>query len=584
MHVSALRFRLYILSALAVVVFVFSAAASFPALAATPEEIIRAQSERIQREEQLRQQQQFEETRKSSRAPARIDVPAPRSPRATSGTCRQIQKIDIVGANTLDNDDRERLIRSYQSRCLVVADIEMLLADITRDYIARGFIASRAYVPAQDLSQGKLEILVIEGRVSRVESAPGKGRSGPVPDLWWHNLFPCVLNDPLNLRDFEQGLDQLNRLTSNDATLSIRPGKYPGDSEVVIHNSPGKPWHVNLSADNHGTESTGREQGGLTGSIDNALGVNDFVSITRRQSIPDKDGEGSSSENYSVNIPYGYSLWSVGHSDSRYESTIKLPSGLSSETSGSSHVTFVRVDHVVWRDQTQRVGISAALNHKEFNNYFAGIRLEVASRTLVVADVAANYNASLGGGTVDMEIGYSRGLNEFNALRDMDDLPGDAPRAQFEKYFYGVGYSYPFLWLDRQASVSSRVTGQHSLDALYGSEQIAIGGIYSVRGFYEGSLAGDDGIFLRNELALRQPAGDLFGYNAILRPYVAIDGGKVQSVASGSPEGTLVGAALGAGVMAGPLVFDAFVGHPLRDGDVVPDEGANAFARVSYSF
>ena len=43
-----------------------------------------------------------------------------------------------------------------------------------------------------------------------------------------------MLGEPLNLRDLEQGLDQLNRLRSVDLTADIAPGSQPGASRIIL--------------------------------------------------------------------------------------------------------------------------------------------------------------------------------------------------------------------------------------------------------------------------------------------------------------------------------------------------------------
>lgn len=61
--------------------------------------------------------------------------------------------------------------------------------------------------------------------------------------------FPGVKTGwPLNLRDIEEGVDQMNRLPSCDVQIKIEPGGRPGTSLVVIEDSPGKTWRVDAGA------------------------------------------------------------------------------------------------------------------------------------------------------------------------------------------------------------------------------------------------------------------------------------------------------------------------------------------------
>ena len=223
---------------------------------------------RIQREQDLRREQQFREDRRSARPPAQLEAPAVPESGTAPGGCRDIERIELQGARKLAASKREALVRPYLGRCLGVADIERLLADITRAYIERGYATARAYLPGgQDLSTGTLQILVVEGEVSELRLEDGGEKSVNLK-----GAFPGIVGHPLNLRDLEQGLDQLNRLSSNNARLDLAPGEEPGETVVVITNEPTHRWHLGLSFDNYGVRSTGRYQLGATVSYDNLLG------------------------------------------------------------------------------------------------------------------------------------------------------------------------------------------------------------------------------------------------------------------------------------------------------------------------
>src|SRR3546814_8677404 len=106
------------------------------------------------------------------------------------------------------------LVAPYLGRCVTVDDIERLLGEVTKAYIDRGYATTRAYLPEQDLSSGRLRIEVVEGRISRIE-VDGSGVF--VPGAF---LYPD--GDRLNLRRLEQGLDQINRLRSEEHTSELQ--------------------------------------------------------------------------------------------------------------------------------------------------------------------------------------------------------------------------------------------------------------------------------------------------------------------------------------------------------------------------
>ncbi|TAN59029.1 MAG: hypothetical protein EPN26_00615 [Rhodospirillales bacterium] len=124
------------------------------------------QAEKIQRDEQNRLQREIEQQRKKAGRPSEVEIPAPpQSTTPSGGPCITVRTIVIDSSPNLDADDRDRLTAPYVGTCMDKAAIETLMAEITADYIARGFSTTRVFLPAQDLSSGVLRIQVVEGVV-----------------------------------------------------------------------------------------------------------------------------------------------------------------------------------------------------------------------------------------------------------------------------------------------------------------------------------------------------------------------------------------------------------------------------------
>lgn len=558
--------------------------AAFPALAQTPADIAAAQrqQETIQRQEQQRLEREQAAARRLSPTVEGTDTSALRPPVQVApigAPCRQIDNIRINGAAALSAADAQRIIAPFTGRCLNVGDIEKLLGEITRYYIDRGLISARAYLPQQDLSRGVLEILVIEGVVEKIIIEDGNKRSISV-----RNVFPGVEGKVLNLRDLEQGIDQINRLSSNNARLDIQPGEQPGGSRVVVHNDPRSPYHLSVSGDNQGTSGTGKRQAGLTLGVDNMLGWNESLFATHRQAVStDKDRHYSESDSLNMSVPFGYTTVSLGASYSRYVSALQAPSGLELFSRGNNKNANLRVDRVMYRDQSTRAVLAATLTSKSANNFLNDQFLGVSSRKLTVLDLDADVNTAFGGGVVTATLGYAAGLDALGALKDGDDVLPFTPRAQFGKVKYGVSYLRPFSVLAQNVIFTSQFSGQKSRDVLYGSEQISIGGLYSVRGFVDDVLSGDDGYFLRNELALRQQI-PLGSQTIPVRLYVAYDIGKVTSRTVDVPQGRMSGAALGMSFGWYNFTGEVFTTRPISLPDTMTREARQTWFRLSYGY
>lgn len=487
--------------------------------------------------------------------------------------CHPIAAIAIEGAPTLSEAVRREIGARFSGHCLGVAEVEQILGEITKDYVLRGYVTTRAYLPAQDLAQGKLTILVLEGRVESVVLSEEARRS---INPW--NVFPAP-GGLLNLRDFEQGIDQVNKLSSNNATLDIQPGEQAGASKVVVRNTPAAPYHASLSADNTGSEGTGRNQLGATFSTDRLLGLNELLLFTYRRSQPnDNARKGSVSKSLSFILPFRYSTLSYAGSRSRFTSSVPLPGSDPVAFQGVSQSDSLRAEHLVFRNQTTRQTLAATLTAKDSKNYLAGAFLGVSSRKLSVLDLDASTSTGLWGGALTLDLGYARGLDLAGALKDADGLPGEAPRAQFGKIKYGASWLRPFQLGGVHATWNSTLSGQRARDVLYGSEQILIGGLYSVRGFVDNTLSGDNGWYLRNELAFHPvlPLAQL-----PVRLYAGLDYGRVSNRAADARNGALAGMALGASISWKGMSLDVSTTRALREPGFFHRESPRTWVRLN---
>jgi hemolysin activation/secretion protein len=539
-----------------------------------------SQLQRIQQEQQLRQQLQYEEDLKSSKPPANFDVPIKEiKPSIPSATCIEIDEIQLIGLEKLTLKDFKSVIESYQLRCLNVSDIERLMAEVTAIYIQKGYITSRVYLAEQDLKGGVLILQVIEGELEKIEVKDNDANS-----ISLFNVFPGKVGEPLNLREIEQAVDQINRLQSNNVTMSIAPGTSAGESILTLENQIRKPWKINLSYDNYGSESTGKEQGSLNVSLDNPLGFNDFLSLTHNRTTPyDGDRKGSESSSLTYVVPFGYNTLSFNGSRSKYSSPLNLASGAILISSGISDNLSLRLDRSIFRDKKSKWNVSSTVTNKETKNYISGEFLSISSRELSILDVDSTYTHYLSGGTATLTLGYAKGVDWFGSLEDPSGLPSIAPQAQFGKWKYGASYSSNFQLKNQPVSISSRLTGQYSHDVLYGSEALLIGGIYTVRGFSSNSLSGENGFYWRNDITLPMKISPIAGFVTSLHVYMGLDHGRITNNSLNVPEGSLTGAAVGVTLSIASLNIDVYTSKAINKPSYMPDESYISYFRLGMS-
>lgn len=455
----------------------------------------------------------------------------PAGPR--SAACFDISRVEIDGATLLSAQEIGKVTAPYGNRCVGLAEINAALRDVTHLYIDHGYVTSRAYVPQQDIRKTRvLRLLVVEGTLSDIYLNGRKvDHSGSLA-----TAFPGLIGRVVNIRDIEQGLDQMNRLEVNDAKSAMLPGPKDGTSILNIENHPGKPWHASFGNNNMGQESTGFSRSSASFGFDNLLGVNDQWGLSYEHSGPDypwgNDGKGySNSYSGNFSVPYGYSTISLNGSWYQYESSVEGNFG-SLETSGNSGQAGLGIDRVVFRDKDSITTVRSGLTYKQTNNFLLGNLIEVGSRKYTVGDLGISHSRRMFGGIWVFDASYDRGLGLFDAIDAGDPGAGDAdPR--FSKFNATISVTQPFNLADRQFELTSLLSGQYSPDNLLGAEQISLGSYSNVRGTRESVLFGNNGMFSHNEIVWRtksNESGDaiakVFGE---LRPYLGFDYGHVYS-------------------------------------------------------
>jgi hemolysin activation/secretion protein len=107
-----------------------------------------------------------------------------------------------------------------------------------------------------------------------------------------------------------------------------------------------------------------------------------------------------------------------------------------------------------------------------------------------------------------------------------------------------------------------------------------IGSFYSVRGYYNNSLSGDNGFFWRNTVSLLRPINA--GTQVInARFYAALDLGRVTNLDTTYPSGNLSGGTLGVQGTWKGMSCDLFWSAPISKPDTLPREASHLWFRIT---
>jgi len=461
--------------------------------APTPGEtdLIRERQDRLL-DEQRRRLEELKELPGKAAQPAPATAPA-------DARCFPIKDIELKGADSLSDGEKNRLLKPYIGQCLGVTQLNELLKVITDHYIEKGLVTSRAYLPQQDLSGGHLKVLVVEGRLEGLKGAEGSQLSERELGM----AFPGQSGELVNLREIEQMVDQLNRLPSNQAQMELSPGKNVGGSEVLVKNTPQKPWRVGLSRSNDGQRSTGEQQWGTTFDWDSPLGLADQLMLRGGHDAVSDHLHTSNNALLNYSVPWGWWNFSYTYSQSEYRSQAQA-NGFNFKQTGDSENHQLRAERVIHRDALSKTSLSTGLSYLRTNNFIEDSKLKLSSNRISEAQFGINHGRRVGSAFVNLDLGMQQGIGAFDAQGNGDPGPGE-PNARYRKYTATASYLQPFKLWGESFSFSSLMTGQRSEDVLFSPQRTSLGGQSSIRGYKDQSLSGDSGGYWRNELRWSHP-------------------------------------------------------------------------------
>jgi len=433
-----------------------------------------------------------------------------------NANCFVIKNFIFHENKILKTDIFAEITDKYKNKCLNQQHIQNILKKINNKYLKKGYITSKAYLKAQDLSLGTLHIYILEGKIEDI-TFNGKKRSES------KTAFPSLEDNILNLRDIEMGLEQINRLYRNHAKLSLQAGEKEGYSHIEIMNQKDKLIFTTASIAGNGLESTGKEVGSLNLFIDDTFGFNSQIHLGANGALKQSHEKRSLGYSFDFSIPYGYFLFSAGYNQFLYRSTIHGENG-DYVSSGISNGYNYNIDYTIWRNSQTILKSNFSLNLQQNLNFIANELIKISSNKTTTAQLGFSLSHNLENIQLNSNFTIHKGLSLFDAVINSSDKN---KKAQFLKYTASLSTNADFNVKDIPLHLTSFLSGQYSDDRLHSAELFSMGGHYSVRGFRYMNYFGEIGSYIHNDLSYQYNA-EIFSKRLNLKPYIGLDMGLIE--------------------------------------------------------
>ncbi|MGG8272089.1 ShlB/FhaC/HecB family hemolysin secretion/activation protein [Klebsiella sp. 141161] len=456
--------------------------------------------------------------------------------------CFQINEL-ILNNDFLDNNGLKEIKNKVIGKCLGMNGLKKAAVLFQDYYINAGYITTRVEIPSQDLSTKKLNLTVVPGRISEIVVADNDVSS-------W--ILPFSDGDILNIRDLEQGLENIQRTPEVDVKINILPGAENGTSKVLINPQRKKKWSLRASYNNFGDKSTGSELIGGTSYLYNVTGLSDLFYLA---------GTGSHTGGYKnvstyYSVPFGYSEFSLYYSKSKSHQGIDI-GAYTFDYVGETEYFSLKGNRMLYRNVNSKLSTSAELIRRKYDYTLGGTELVLQKRDMGNVRLGLNYKRNFTGAALDSTLSWQRFTKAFGGT-DTPDMRTGTVSKKSQIVNLNVNYVKWLTMLPTNAYYELNFGAQYSPDNLTLQDQFTIGDRWSVRGFQNSDgIYGNKGFFLQNTLNV------VTGYKGLI-PYIGADYGQIiGELPSQNLSGKkLIGGILGVKGSVRALEYDGSISAP----------------------
>jgi hemolysin activation/secretion protein len=450
-------------------------------------------------------------------APKREVLPATPPPPALSAPALRVQVTEfrVSGNSVLSQADLLAVVREFVGKELDFNGLNEAAERIRSYYRARGYFLAQAYLPAQQISGGVVEIAVLEGQLGKVDPklTPGSGlRESFVRGVLEAHLAPGAVITETGL---ERPLLLLSDLPGISVSSDIGPSRETvgaADLQVNIERDP-RETHGYVDFDNGGSRFTGQVRPGVSATASNFTGYGDQASFRGFIS-----NEHMHFGRIAYVIPLGYGGTRVGATYTGFD--YRLAKDFAAlEAHGKGSVTSLHAFHPLMRTRNANFIFQAAVESKNLTDQVdttASVE-ERRIRSVILGGVGDFRDGAFGGGLSSYGLSWTKGKLTLDPPALLAADQAAATGLQTAGDFNKTNADFRRLQrITENLNLEIALTAQAASKNLASAEKFSLGGPSGVRGYPVGEATGDSGYVANAELRYIVPGfkllkGDITG-------------------------------------------------------------------------
>lgn len=402
-----------------------------------------------------------------------------------SGVKFKVNKFHLTGQKVFREKDLQNLIADGKEKEITLADLDKLAGRLTDFYHKHGYIMAQAYVPAQRIENGTVDISIIIGHYDKIVVR----KHVTISDEVIRTQLGAVKSGALIEKSaLEKVIWLINDLAGVEARATLAPGGKAGTADLILDiNAKDRSVSGNISIDNFGNRFTGTNEVSTGVTFFNPARQGDTFAF---YGLTAGGGLASGSISYQLPLATQGGKLEVSYSRMRYE----LGEDFASlNASGMADSISLACDYTLKRSRRANLYGQVGYTHKKLQDVWLGFTTDKRSDVLTFTVNGDSIDNWGGGGANSYSLGYSHG---HLTAADQNSRQAGTP-GTFGKWNLTLARQQ---YINDRLSLVSYFTGQVAAKNLDSAEKMSLGGPYGVRAYPKGEASGDSGYLWTNEL------------------------------------------------------------------------------------
>lgn len=396
-----------------------------------------------------------------------------------------VREYRVEGAKKLERLEVEEAVYPFLGPARCPADVEQARVALEKAYHDKGLQTVSVVIPQQDPRRGVIRLQVVETKVGRLRV---NGARFFLPSKIKREAPSVAEGEVPDMNRVEKEMLALNRNADRTVKPELRAGIEPGTVDIDLNVEDKSPLHGSLESNNQYSADTTQLR--LNGSVSygNLFQKGHTGGLSFQIAPQNPDDAQVYSGYYLARVSEGVSLMLQG---TKQNSDISTLGGAA--VAGRGEIVGLRV---MWDLPVTEKFYQTASFGMDYKNFTEDI---VVGKDLVASPIeyypfVASYGATWMG---------DNGFTEFNHALNFHLRGMGSSEKDYSNKRYNADANYVYLRSDLAhthdlkggSQVFGKIQGQIASRPLVNGEQIAGGGLETVRGYLEATALGDNGVF-----------------------------------------------------------------------------------------